>query len=68
MCGTRVIVIVPLILNLGKRWRFAVVLMPGRFISRIKPPGVHFIGCLVGPSACLDDLEKKGHKGFKEIL
>jgi len=66
MCGAESIA--PVILNLGARWRFAVNLMPGRFIPRIKPPGVYFIGCRAGPRAGLDDMEKKSHRKLKKKM
>jgi hypothetical protein len=40
----------------GNEWSAS---RPGRFTSEERAPGTHWIGGLVKPKACLDDMEKR---------
>jgi hypothetical protein len=41
---------------------------PGRFTPRVRAPGIHWIGGLVGPRAGLDAVEKKKKKKKKNAI
>jgi hypothetical protein len=51
--------IAPRILNLGIRWRWVVISLPGRFTLRERAPGIHWIGGWVSPRAGLDAVVKR---------
>jgi hypothetical protein len=48
----------PRFLDLATSWRWSAS-RPGRFTSRERAAGTHWIGGLVGPRASLDDIKRK---------